>query len=185
MNRDDAIQQMLREYMEQASPEQRKELERLLAQKKNSSSVGGMNINGMARGMARDIQKQMGLTRENIRRTARDLVVRLAKQHKPDITDRELALLLEEMIPGSVGPTNAVKKVPPDVLKTMILQYVMFKTGRMSREELRDLPPDWQKKYWQIFPDDIKNHINQFITYSIEPHEFWARIRAAMNKNRR
>ena len=166
---------ILREFLENASPAERRELNRLLDERKqNPMSLKEMNIGGVARSMAEDLQKSMGLTQNNIRRTAVDMVVRLARQHQPDITDTELQALVNEMVPDH--RKEAKSKLPPDILKTMVLQFVSYSLGEMPEHELRELPEGWAKKYWEHFPSPVQVLISDFLKRGTGRREFWKNI---------
>jgi hypothetical protein len=104
MKRSDA-RKILSDFMNSASPEEVRELERLLERKRKSRGpLGSLDPGGAAKSMARDIQRQIGFTQENVRRTAVDMVVRLARQHQPDISEADLRALVNQMVPGADEP---------------------------------------------------------------------------------
>jgi hypothetical protein len=167
---------ILSEFMNNASPEEIRELERLLERKRKSRGpLDSLDPGGAAKNMARDIQRQIGFTQENVRRTAVDMVVRLAKQHQPDISDAELRALVSQMVPGANEPDMG-KRLPPEILKEMVTHYVLFRTGRMTGEELKAYPEGWHSRYWRVFPPGIKKSINRFLSAEMEPREFWSQI---------
>lgn len=147
---------ILREFLQTASPEERRELNRLLEERRsNPMSLNDMDISGTAKSMAEDLQKTMGLTQDNIRKTAIDMVIRLAKQHQPDISESDLTALVREMVPDPRA--QAKSNLPPEILKTMVLQFVSYSKGEMPEHELRELPEGWAKKYWEHFPLHSRN----------------------------
>ena len=173
-NKQDA-DRILREFLENATPAEREELNRLLDERKrNPMSIKEMNIGGIARSMAEDLQKTMGLTQDNIRRTAVDMVVRLARQHQPDISDAELQALVNEMVPNYRA--EAKRKLPPEIVKTMVLQFVSYSMGEMPEHELRELPDGWAKKYWSHFPVPVQQLISDFLKGGSSRREFWKEV---------
>ena len=173
MDKDRYLEEILSDFMKNASPDEVRELDRMLAQRKGrQGGAASLDPHDFARNMARDIKKQVGLTSENVRRTAVDMVVRLARQHKPDISEAELQALVREMVPGSsLGESSAA--IPPEILKTMVMHYVLFRKGRMSVEDLQGLPPGWHHRYWELFPEKVKKDINRFLRGHLEAGEFW------------
>lgn len=159
MTGNDDLKGIIEDFMQNSSPEEMKELERLLEARRNSTS--GLNLNSMAKDMADQIQNQMGLTNQNIKKMARELVIKLAREHSPQITDTELRVLLNQMVPNS-EPEKP--KLPPDLLKIMAHQFIIYHKGLMSDEEKADLPPGWQEKYWSAFPDELKRMISEHIS---------------------
>ncbi len=170
-------EKILNDFLATASPKERRELRHLLDErKKNPMSLKEMDISGVAKNMAEDLQKTMGLTQDNIRRTAIDMVVRLARQHQPDISDRELSALVREMVPGQ-DPAGA-QKLPPEMIKAMILQFVTYSTGEMSSREQRELPEGWAQKYWDHFPVPVRGLIKNFLQGNMGRSEFWKKVSA-------
>jgi hypothetical protein len=167
----DDIKKILADFMNSASPEEVRELESLLAARQKSSR-GSVDAAGFAGQISRQIQSQIGFTRENVKQTAIELVVKMARQHKPDITEAELGALVDQMVP--------TPRLPSDVLRRMVMNYVMFKTGRMSAEELAGFPEGWQNKFWEAFPSSVKRIVNDFLNKRLEPEEFWQRIKQSL-----
>ena len=175
-------QKILNDFLATASPKERRELKQLLEErKKNPMSLKEMDISGIAKNMAEDLQKTMGLTQDNIRRTAIDMVVRLARQHQPDISDRELSALVKEMVPEQ-GPAGG-QKLPPDMIKAMILQFVTYSTGEMSSRELRELPRGWAQKYWNHFSPTLQGLIKNFLQGNMGRREFWEKVTAQLGQS--
>lgn len=166
---------ILQEFLQTASPEERREVNRLLDERKrNPKNLSQMDLSGSAKSMAEDLQKSMGLTQDNIRRTAIDMVIRLARQHSPEITDAELAVLVKEMVPDPYA--QAESTLPPDLLQTMVLQFVTYSLGEMPEHELRELPEGWAQKFWSHFPPPLRNIISDFLKSGTGRREFWQKI---------
>ncbi len=176
MKKESDARKILSDFMSSASPEEGRELERLLERKRKSRGpLGSLDPGGQARNMARDIQRQIGFTQENVRRTAVDMVMRLARQRQPDISDADLSRLVKQMVPGSHEPEMG-KRLPPEILREMVGHYVLFRTGGMTEEALRAYPAGWHSRYWRVFPPEIKKNINRFLSGGMEPGEFWNQI---------
>ena len=175
------IKKILFDFMNNASEAEIHELRGLLASRKGrgGGGIGSIESAGLAGKMAADINKQMGFTQENVRRTAVDLVVKLARQKQPNITPAELNALVNEMVPGAAPP---VSKLPPDVMKSMVMNYVLFRKGRLSTQELKGLPNGWQQKFWDAFPVSIKREINEFLNGRQDAESFWHAIERNIKK---
>lgn len=169
------IKKILEDFIRYASTDEVEELRGLLEarQGRKGKGLGAFDSSGFAGKMAADIQAQMGFTQENVRRMAIDLVIRLARQKQPNISETELEALVNQMVPGAA---YSAAKVPPDILKLMVQHYVLFKTGRMSPDELSGLPNGWQQRYWSVFPVGIKKEINDFLGGKSRAEEFWRGI---------
>lgn len=181
MSADDKKRRILEDYIKNATPEERKELNRLL----NSRERGGpgsvkaqglnMDVNKLARDMSRQINEQMGMTELNIKKMARDLVVQMALQYKPDISTKELTAIVNHMVPEK-KESDLSKKIPPQLLKTMIVQFVTYSTGTMTEKDQSGLPEVWAKKYWSAFSPDIKNLITMYLKNGIDNRNFWLAV---------
>src|SRR4030043_425032 len=89
------------------SPEEIRELKALLRRRKESFGPGNLDFSGMAQRVAASIKQQMGLSRKALRETAVDTVSRLIRASAPDISEHDLGLMLQEMIPSMVAPRRS------------------------------------------------------------------------------
>jgi len=134
---------------------------------------GGMDIRGMARRLAGSIEEQLGSSL-NVRNISRKIVGDLIRQKQPGISEQELKDLLDRYLPAE-SPPGAGKPggIPPDVLITMITQYLDDKLGRLSPKERQELPPDWSQRYWEAFPSALKQRIGELLSGRISEGQFW------------
>lgn len=168
MKDDNIKNNLLDRFLRNASLEEMEELYRLLDERDRKqkrghhfSMSGKLDLDSMAKNMSKQIQEQLGMANLNMKKMARDLVVQLALQHKPDITERELNAIVDHMVPDS-RKAEISKKLPPDLLMTMVEQFV--ETDVNSGLE-------WKKRYWEVFPDDIKLGIAGFLRGDIGKSE--------------
>lgn len=173
MKNDDIKNNLLDRFLRNASVEEMEELYRLLDERDKKTGKppglnGSLNLDSMAKNMSKQIQEQLGMANLNMKKMARDLVVQLALQYKPDITERELNAIVNQMVPDS-SSTAIAKKIPPDILMEMVVQFI--ETDMNSGME-------WKKRYWDVFPKDIKLGIAGFLSGDIGKAEL-LRITAA------
>jgi len=166
MKNDDIKNNLLDRFLRNATIEEMEELYRLLDEKdrkqKNTFSINGkLDLDSMARNMSKQIREQLGMANLNMKKMARDLVVQLALQHKPDISERELNAIVNQMVPENSSSAVA-EKLPPDLLMTMVIQFV--ETDINSGME-------WKKRYWEVFPKEIKLGIAGFLSGDIGKEE--------------
>ena len=176
MSDDQELKRIINEFMKNSSPQEIEELNRMLEARKKSSPAGAMDVMGFARNMSRDLTRRMGFSEDNIKRMARELVIKMAREHKPDISSAELRALVRQMVPEP-DYSGAAKKLPPEVLKTMIMHFVTYGTGRMSEAEKKEMPQGWSKKYWEVFPPEIKRLISAYLKGAMDAKVFWERIK--------
>ncbi len=175
MNNDDIKNNLLNRFLRNATIEEMEELYRLLderdrKQKKTSGINTKLDLDSMAKNMSRQIQEQLGMANLNMKKMARDLVIQLALQHKPDISEKELNAIVNQMVPDS-RRSSIAEKLPPEMLMTMVMQFV--DTDINSGLE-------WKKRYWEVFPDEIKTGIAGFLSGDIGKDEL-LRIAAAFS----
>ncbi len=181
MSIEDKKRKILEDYLKSATPEERKELNRLLKsrEKKNLSDFKtqglNMDVGSLAKNMSKQINEQLGMADINIKKMAKDLVVQMALQHKPDITQKELAALVSHMVPEK-KENDISKKIPPDLLKSMIVQFITYSTGSMPEKEQSGLPEGWAKKYWNAFSQDIRDLITMYLKNGIDNRNFWLAV---------
>lgn len=177
MKNDDIKNNLLESFLRNATIEEMEELYRLLderdrrqKQRPQFGMSGKLDLDSMAKNMSKQIQEQLGMANLNMKKMARDLVVQLALQHKPDISEKELNAIVNHMVPDSRG-TDIAKKLPPDLLMTMVAQFI--ETDINSEAE-------WKKRYWEVFPDEIRLGIAGYLSGDIGKEEL-LRITAAFS----
>ncbi len=181
MKRDDEVSRILRDFMDNASPGEIDELERLLKQRENRRRYTVPDSAEMARKLSAQIHQQMGLTGANIKHMARELVMKMAREHKPDIRPDELDALVEQMVPTGAqqGGRQAVN-LPPEMIKSMVVQFILYSQGQMQQSEIERMPAGWIEKYWNAFPADVRKLVSVYIKGGIDKRSFWKRIKEAL-----
>jgi len=179
----DEAGRIIREFMENASQDEILELERLLKEREKRRRYSVPDPADMAKKLSSQIQNQMGLTNKNIKSMARELVIKLAREHKPDIKPDELRALVEQMVPSGSGQgKGGAAPVPREMMKTMIVQFILYSQGKMESSELETMPEGWVQKYWDAFTPNIRKLISVYIKGGIDKRSFWKRIREALGE---
>jgi hypothetical protein len=135
------------------------------------------------RRLAADVSSQIniGAGIEGLRESIREMAVRILKQEAPELDDGQIDALVGTWVPG--GGEGPGSKVPPDMLKSMIDQFVSFSRGTMNRAEekgLRDEMGAWPDRYWKAFPQVIRLVIRDYLKGEMGEGEFKSRIGAAL-----
>ena len=154
------------------------------------------------RRMAEEIQAQLNLEGniEGLKKTVRDYAIRIIKQEAPELTDKQVDELTRAWVPGERGsprdrasPGRKKTKgskvpeestIPPDLLGSMIEQFVSFSQGEMTEQEdqsLRREMGSWPEKYWKAFPEVIRLLITDYIKEEISLTEFKTRLDLSLN----
>ncbi|HOO70601.1 MAG TPA: hypothetical protein PK926_02490 [Spirochaetota bacterium] len=162
------ISDIIRKFLNTATQEEIEEFMTLMEKKKKKSS----NINNIAVTTAAEINAQLTITDDIVKKTARNVVATLAKQYKPDFTDREIESIVNELVPDkrvTVAP-------PPELLITMVRHFLDYSKGKISESELKDYPVGWQKKYWNSFSPNLRQMIADHLKGNTGESEFWRKL---------
>jgi hypothetical protein len=157
--------------------------------------LGGISPRGMAENVAAKVKQQLGGVLD-VKAISRQIVTDLIRQKEPNISDRELEELLDNWLPGSVrarkeapsaepsgpNPEQAKDRMAPDVLVTMISQYVAARQGTLPGDEQEKLPKNWQSRYWESFPDKIRGRIREYLNGRLTEVEFWDSVISSLDK---
>jgi hypothetical protein len=171
--KDDELQKIVDGFMQSASPAELKELQDLMTERKRN--IGGrVNVRTLALNMAEQIKRDIGLTQKNLKATARRLVADLALQYNPEMSPEELRKVVDQMAPPEV-PLH--RRLPREVLFTMMDHFVAFSEGTMTPEQAAGFPPGWQKRYWAAFSPPIKSAVAAYLGKNITREEFWKQVR--------
>ena len=172
---DKDLQAVISDFLKNASPEEIREFNELL---KNRGPLFGSRVNVLqfAGRMAEQIKRDIGFTQNNIKETARRLVIDLALQYNPDISPEELDALIQEMVPGA----KKSGALPKEALLAMVTHFTADAEGAMSPRDAAGLPPGWQKKYWKAFPPKIKGPVARYLSGEISREEMWKEVRLAL-----
>jgi hypothetical protein len=158
-----------------------------------AGGLGGLNPRSMAENVAEKVKEQLGGMLD-VRSISRQIVTDLIRQKEPNISDGELEVLLNNWLPGSVPKHSpqqeAVEQdrepeeeaVPPDVQITMISQYVAARQDKLSQEELDKLPKDWQIRYWESFPEQLRARIRDHLQGRLSDVEFWKQVISSLDR---
>jgi hypothetical protein len=149
--------------------------------------------------MAKDISQGLNLEGniEGMKQSIREYAIRIIRQEAPELTDAQIEELTGAWIPGhgnlgkgssgkSPGGKNVPggKALPPDMLSSMIDQFISFSLGRMEEEEdqalRREMGP-WPDKYWKSFPQVFRLLISDFLKGETSEKDFNTQVGLALS----
>jgi hypothetical protein len=159
--------------------------------------LGGISPRSMAENVAEKVKQQLGGMLD-VQTISRQIVTDLIRQKEPNISDEELEVLLDNWLPGTARsrrdanqPADQVQeqaggqapeRVAPDVLITMISQYVSARRGTLPREEQDKLPKNWQSRFWETFPDRVRGRIREHLNGRLTEVEFWDSVISSLDQ---
>jgi hypothetical protein len=130
--------------------------------------------------MAGELQDSVGATMEGVRGTVRGFVADIIRKNAPEVSEEQLAALLDEYAP----PPGAARKpegpsLPPGALLGMVTSFVEFSRGAMPPSRQRELwesNPSWQDEYWAAFPAEIKALVKAYVEGRIDDETFGSAV---------
>jgi hypothetical protein len=160
----------------------------VVRRRRQLAMFGGMASIPDPERMAKEISAELNLegSIEGLKEGIREYAVRIIRQEAPELTDAQIEELTSAWIPGrgSSGKNSGGKKMPRDMLASMIDQFISFSLGRMEEEEdqalRREMGP-WPDKYWKSFPQALRLIISDFLKGEISEKEFNTRIGLALS----
>lgn len=111
--------------------------------------------------------------------TIREMIVRIAKEHAPELSDSQINELCDSWIPAS----EKKNQFSPDILLSMIEQFIAFSGGEMNEAVDRNLREEmgaWPQRYWNAFPAAVKRIITDYLKNKITEKEFKSKILLAL-----
>jgi hypothetical protein len=161
--------------------------EALKRRQKPGKELGGISPRGMAENMAQQVNEQLGGVLD-MHTISRQIVSDLIRRKEPNISDEELEGLLKNWLPGSGAPEPepteepGQEKIPPDLLITMVSQYVSARRGTLSPQEQGELPENWQNRYWESFPEQLRAQIRAHLSGQLSEVDFWDSVISSLNQ---
>jgi len=131
--------------------------------------------------MAKQLSAELGGNTEKIidgmRSSIQEMILRIIRENAPELSDSQVKELCEAWMPGK----SSAKKspLPPDVLLSMIEQFVSFSNGSMNEkvdQGLREEIGAWPERYWNSFPPVIRQIITDYLKDKITEKDYKSKI---------
>ena len=144
------------------------------------SAVGGLpDPKKMTDEITARINDGLGAGMEGMRQSIREMIFRIIREHAPELTEKQMNELTEAWLPEGGSPSANSSAMPPDVLLSMIDQFVSFSHGEMPKsvdENLRNEMGAWPEKYWNVFPPVVRQIITDYLKNKITEKDFRSKI---------
>jgi len=149
------------------------------------STIGNMpDPSRMAKEITAKINDGVGGSIDNMKKSVQDMIVRLLKQHAPELNDKQIDELCQAWLPDGLGTKQGVSgNLPPDVLLSMVEQFVSFSHGEMREsvdKNLREQMGAWPQRYWNSFPPVIRSIITDYLKNKISDKDYKNQIKIAL-----
>jgi len=160
--------------------------EAIIRQRRNMSVFNAMGSMPDPQKMAKELTARIneGIESgiEGMRKSVREMIVRIVREHAPELSEYQIDELCDAWIPD--GKSSDGKTLPPDVLISMIEQFISFSHGTMKKsvdESLRNEMGAWTERYWKAFPPVIRSLISDYLKNKISEEDFRAKVGIALN----
>jgi len=149
----------------------------------------GLKVGDLARETARQLQDQIGFSMEGIRGQVREMMARIIHQNAPELSEEDVQSLITEWLSPAGDPSGDRQQgggsgnLPGDVVLDMARQFIEYSTGVMPASQYASLSssiPDWEKRYWESFPGEIKRLITLYLKGVIDLESCWEDIKTIL-----
>lgn len=145
-----------------------------------------------AKNIEKEINHSIKMSMEGVSRSIREFAYNIIAREAPELDEKERGILLDEWIPQLNGSSNSLVKngcvngVPSSMMFEMVYQFVEYGVGKMLQEEVKALEESvgisWCKRYWDIFPTQIKRLIREFIKGEISFEVFNEKLKSLLGE---
>ncbi|MCL2214150.1 MAG: hypothetical protein FWC06_02960 [Treponema sp.] len=149
--------------------------------------IGGMpNPQKMAKEITERIDSGISASIDGIRNSVQEMAIRILREHAPELNDKQINELCLEWLPNVSGKGASDKSaaaMPPDVLLSMIEQFISFSNSEMSESvdnSLRNEMGAWPERYWNSFPPVVRQIITDYLKNKTSEKDFKSKIILAL-----
>jgi len=147
-------------------------------------AVGSMpDPQKMAKELTARIDAGVGSGIEGMRKSIQEMIIRIIREHAPELTDSQIDELCQAWLPDSGGKKG--EALPREVLLSMVEQFITFSSGAMQKsvdENLRSEMGAWPERYWNAFPPVVRQLISDFLKNKINEKDFKSKLDIALGK---
>lgn len=146
-----------------------------------------------AKNIEDEINKSIKMSMEGVCNSIRDFAYEVIAREAPELDEEYRQMLLDKWIPSMNGSSNSCVKngrvngIPPSMMFEMVCQFVKYGIGKMPQEEIRALEENigtsWCKRYWNVFPIQIKRLVKDFIKNEISFETFNEKLKSLLGLN--
>jgi hypothetical protein len=126
------------------------------------------------------VNQSLGSGIEGMKRSIHMMMINILKAHAPELTEDQIDELCEAWLPSE----EKKGAMPPDMLISMIEQFISFSHGTMKKsvdDDLRSQMGAWPERYWKAFPPVIRQLISDYLKDKITETDFKSKVAIALN----
>lgn len=165
--------------LNKAAPDELQVIGKALEKRLRNHSGPSLNVDSIARTTAKTINDQLTGSIDSMHSMVRNFVVDMIRQNAPNISDKEIDVLLKAWMPSERDPAerqSAAGNLPADALLSMVRQFVAVAHNQMPALDKARLDreiPGWEEKYWTNFPEEVRRLISLNLKGKISDQRFW------------
>jgi len=134
----------------------------------------------MAKEITGKINTGISSSIDAMRESVQTMIIKLLKEHAPELNDKQINELCQAWLPGQ---KDSGSSLPPNVLLSMIDQFISFSHGEMNEsvdKGLREEIGAWPQRYWNSFPSVVRQLITDYLKNKIPEKDFKMKITIAL-----
>jgi hypothetical protein len=147
-------------------------------------TVGNMpDPQRMSKEITEKINAGIGSGVESMKKSVQEMILKILKEHAPELNEKQRNELCKAWMPDGIGKNTSDNALPPDVLLSMIEQFISFSHGEMKEsvdKSLRDKMGAWPERYWNGFPPVVRQIITEYLKNKTTDKEFKSKICIAL-----
>ena len=147
------------------------------------SAMGDMpDPERLAKEITKRVDEGIGSGIEGMRKSIQEMIIRIIREHAPELTESQINELCQAWLPDGISQSDN-KGLPPDMLLSMIEQFISFSHGTMRKsedEELRSQMGAWPQRYWKAFPPVVRGLITDYLKDKTTEKEFKTKLKIAL-----
>lgn len=159
-------------------------LERRRASRMIGAGPEAVNIGAHARKMSAELAERASYSVDSVRSMVNGFVRDMVRKEAPEITEEQLDVLLENWGATADGTRKSEPvRLPPEKLLSMVGDFLDYSGNAMTasrQAELRDSLGDWQSRYWESFPPELRTLIGALLKGRIQEGMFWKAAKSVL-----
>jgi len=148
------------------------------------NSVGNIpDPQKMTKEITAQINAGIGGSLESMKKSVQDMINNILKEHAPELDEKQREELCQAWLPDRAEKKSSSSGLPPDVLLSMIEQFISFSHGEMKEsvdKNLREKIGAWPERYWNSFPPVVQQIITDYLKDKINEKDFKSRVCIAL-----
>lgn len=179
-------------------------IEQAINKRKNDSYKLSINPEDFAKKISNAVNESIAAGIKGMQNSIKNMAYGLIKKDSPDLSEEEINKVVQMMVPdvfekkhsvaadylkngiSLLDKDNKVNGFPCDAMRQMVCAFVNYSFGTLRPEEdraLQNASGEWQKVYWQAFPEPLQDLIRQYLKNNLPDEAFVQAIDVLLPEN--